>query len=290
VRKNLLVGLSVGLVWVALFSGCEWETSDDVTDSWDTTAGWLNFSGVYRAANGGLLATSGTVVGTRDFARDTLGTGDGLGKSFAGTIQPTVVQGSVSVSDGFETFTDAGTTGGGGTNVVVMTGNLAGDKGGSGTVNYLTGMISVTFDQEPADGDEVFVTYLYESSPGGIPGDPISGSSKAIRSLTVHQVGNKITLTDNNGDVYTGTISVLTTTATGNNNAAESGVVVGQFDATGTSGGIPVHIIGTFLGSFTQPLTAGGTGALINRTLEGTWLEASGQSGTLSAAAADPGP
>lgn len=70
--------------------------------------------------------------------------------SFADTLAETpIVPGTVSVTDGVETFTDNGE------------GVLAGDAGGSGTVNYDTGAISVTFDEAPGEAVDVDVDYSH---------------------------------------------------------------------------------------------------------------------------------
>ena len=47
--------LAVGLV------GCEWNTGDDA-ESWSSSFNWVNFSGVYRGAGGGLLVTDYTTT------------------------------------------------------------------------------------------------------------------------------------------------------------------------------------------------------------------------------------
>jgi len=76
-----------------------------------------------------------------------LGTGNGVLQTFSGTIDEVPVRvGSVSVTDGVETFTDN------------SDGTLTGSAGGTGTVNYWTGAISVTFFGIPALGAEVIVT------------------------------------------------------------------------------------------------------------------------------------
>lgn len=76
-----------------------------------------------------------------------LGTGTGGTLLFSGTIDEAPVRvGSVVVTDGVETFTDN------------SDGTLTGSAGGTGTVNYWTGAISVTFFAAPALGAEVIVT------------------------------------------------------------------------------------------------------------------------------------
>jgi hypothetical protein len=75
-------------------------------------------------------------------------TGDGTTTAFATTIQfPYILPNSVIVTDNVETFNDDGN------------GNLVGDQGGTGTVNYTTGAIAVNFNTAPTDGQTIYVTF-----------------------------------------------------------------------------------------------------------------------------------
>lgn len=83
---------------------------------------------------------------------ESFGTGDGSTKTFSGTLANTpVVPGSVTVNEtgGEETFTDNGD------------GTLTGDQGGSGTINYKSGDISVTFNAAPAGTDDITADYRH---------------------------------------------------------------------------------------------------------------------------------
>lgn len=87
-----------------------------------------------------------------------IGTGDGATAAFSDTVtQVPILPGSVNVADNVEIFiasTDTWTT----SNVT-----LTGDQGGTGSVNYDTGAISVTFNTAPANGDSItfsFVTFV----------------------------------------------------------------------------------------------------------------------------------
>jgi|GEM_PF-1742454 len=76
-----------------------------------------------------------------------LGTGDGSTKDYSGTLEEYPVRpGTVVVTDLTETFTDNGD------------GTLTGGAGGTGTIDYWTGVISVSFFANVALGDEVIVT------------------------------------------------------------------------------------------------------------------------------------
>lgn len=88
---------------------------------------------------------------------EVLGTGDGAETTFAGTLA-FKAGGSkrtcfaVVVTDGVETFTDN------------FNGVLTGSEGGTGTINYATGAISVTFNSAVAGSTNVLVDYQWEDS------------------------------------------------------------------------------------------------------------------------------
>ncbi len=77
-------------------------------------------------------------------------TGDGATVTFANTFTGNVpiLAGSVVVDDAVEVFTDD------------AAGVLTGDQGGSGTVNYTTGAISVTFATAPTSGQVIQPSFI----------------------------------------------------------------------------------------------------------------------------------
>ena len=88
-----------------------------------------------------------------------IGNGDGATKTFTATLvfkaggaKRTCF--AIVVNDTAETeiFTDD------------YNGNLVGNQGGTGTINYTTGAISVTFNTAPAGGQDILVDYQYEDS------------------------------------------------------------------------------------------------------------------------------
>jgi len=99
--------------------------------------------------NEGITKIWQLVIG--DFAEVTgevIGTGDGYATTFTATLANKPIKpGTVKVTDGTETLTDNGD------------GTLTGDQGGSGTINYVTGEISVTFANAPASGADITVDY-----------------------------------------------------------------------------------------------------------------------------------
>lgn len=102
----------------------------------------------------------GSYIDTRKYttvSAEVLGTGDGLTKDYSGTL---AFKGSgakrtcfaIEVTDGTETFTDN------------RDGTLTGDQGGTGTINYATGAISVSFNANVTNLTNVTVDYQWENS------------------------------------------------------------------------------------------------------------------------------
>ena len=92
---------------------------------------------------------------------EVLGSGDGSEKTFTGTLSN--VSGfktafGVSVTDSTETFNDDGN------------GLMLGSLGGTGTINYATGAISVTFNTAPTSGSNNVTTdyYTEDATTGGV--------------------------------------------------------------------------------------------------------------------------
>lgn len=87
----------------------------------------------------------------QQYTQQTPWAGNGTTTIFSTTIQtPSIVPGSLIVTDNTETFIDDGS------------GILVSDTspGGSGTVNYTTGVISVTFFVAPANGQDIFLSFV----------------------------------------------------------------------------------------------------------------------------------
>lgn len=79
--------------------------------------------------------------------------GDGITASFSQTSQSYgILQNSVIITDNVETFTDNGL------------GTLIGSLGGTGTVDYTNGDISVTFFTAPADGAVIWLNFVQYQS------------------------------------------------------------------------------------------------------------------------------
>lgn len=122
-----------------------------------TTAGNKDDTGVYLSdIDKALLSAFTQTTG------EAYGTGDGATKTFAHTLA--VVSGAktamyVSVTDSVETFQDD------------RNGNMVGSLGGTGTVNYATGAVSVTFNTAPANTQAITCSYYTEDATSDGPLD-----------------------------------------------------------------------------------------------------------------------
>ena len=95
---------------------------------------------------------------------DSIGTGDGSTVTFATTLANIpLFAGTVVVTDTVETFSDDGL------------GTLTGDMGGSGTINYKTGVISVTFNTAPTTGQDINAAYDTKAYQGFFPLSMVTG-------------------------------------------------------------------------------------------------------------------
>ena len=97
-------------------------------------------------------------------SRLTQWTGDGVTSAFSTTITGnTIFPGTTVITDNVEIFED--TNNNWTTSNVTLTGTL----GGSGTINYVSGAINVTFASAPANGQNIYLSYILF-----IPGRPTS--------------------------------------------------------------------------------------------------------------------
>lgn len=239
---------------IAGFIGCEWE-STGYENSYNSRIG-VNVSGAYRDAAGSyLVQVSGPSASQQGTA--SLGTGDGVSASFSGDVSDDpIARGTVTVTDGTETFTD-----------VDGDGTFTSTHTGFGTVNYSSGAVAVTFETAPAVGVTVSVTFRFYGP--GTTENPQSGTSgEPIFLFTVRQNGNRMEITDDHGDTYVGRIedpftefdsgdpsddeAQSTTASTEDTGDDSGGAAVSQevglsypFEVSGSSGGNPVTITGT---------------------------------------------
>lgn len=109
-------------------------------NSMDTTGVWLS--------------TPDSIASNSSATGFSVGSGDGATKTFSGTISflfPNTIY-FVNITDQTELFTDD------------KNGNLIGSLGGTGTINYITGAYSVTFNTAPVTGAVINGTYYKENS------------------------------------------------------------------------------------------------------------------------------
>lgn len=115
-----------------------------------TTAGNRDKTGLYLSYIDKAQLSSFTQV-----TGEAYGTGDGSTTTFAHTLSVISAPKTamyISVTDGTETFTDD------------RNGNMLGSLGGTGTVNYATGAVSVTFATAPANLQAITCSYYHETA------------------------------------------------------------------------------------------------------------------------------
>ena len=299
--KKILAFVLAGAGLIGFTTSCEWSASGSGS-SWSGDDSWVDFNGVYKASDGGVLvktsaagaAISGgsnaTVVAEN--ASQVIGTGDNTALSFSSTLSHTpIVPGSVFISDGvagFETFSDP-----------AGDGHLVGNQGGTGTINYDTGLLNITFNLPPGSGAPITCTYQFNAGSSGGGGGSSgggsglgSGSSLPVYSFTVFQQGNLLTITDSNGATYTGKLGDVSSSGgvdNGGANVFSGDTVSAQFTANGISAnGRSVEIVGVLQGVLTTGTGSGGssggtsTGTMATQwkmgglSLQGTWIEDGG--------------
>ena len=315
--KRLCGVLACAVAAIGLVAGCEWETSGD-GNSWSDAYNWVNFSGTYRSASGGVLVTSytknpgtttttttGTDSKSKSYVKSTTESGGTLAAATTAasgkTKKTPVMPGSLTIQIGDDiSLADDGS------------GALSG-TGGSGTVSYNAGTWTFTLadTQWSPLSRKITVSYSYSGTINGDGGSDdgqqntttttttttasVAGSGasgRAIHSFVVAQQGQNLTITDNNGARYTGRLGEMrstsgATSATSKSTAgggkvlpADGDTIVATFNCKGTSAaGKSVTITGTFQGTVAASVFTG-------RTMQGTWIEAGGKTGDINGTAA----
>lgn len=124
-----------------------------------------------RASNASLRGSYIDSQNYNSVTGEAQGTGDGSTKTFNGTLS---TMGGVKTAFGV-TFTDTHETFADDYN-----GNLVGDMGGTGTINYVTGVYSITFFAAPANSQAITASYATEdATQGGIADFTHSGTRLA---------------------------------------------------------------------------------------------------------------
>jgi len=296
-KRFACLGLSIALVTVFI-TGCSWETGSDA-DSWSSSYDWVNFSGVYRGVGGGLLVTDYTTTPSTPGVtnvyskRESGGTMPIRGANASGQVSNgSLVPGSFMVTVGSNaTLSDS-----------TKDGTLAGN--GTGTVNYQGGTWSIELDAASVDWDKanpITVAYSYTVSRDGTSSSGARpGSTGSIYSFDLAHQGQNLTLTDNNGAVYSGFISKISSASgaqntdigeVGNDESGNDGtkytyyesplpengdVIIASFEVSGVSAAsMSVKIVGTLEGAVAA-------GVFTSRTMDGTWIEVGGKTGDVN--------
>lgn len=247
------------LAGAALLSGCDW-TSSNHTGNW--RGGWsaryegVTFSGVYRGDNGAPLGVFEETGGARQVTvnNEHFATGNGSRNYSAQLQNGNLVPGSLEVSydSGLrrQTFADDGD------------GNLTGDSGGSGTVNYNTG--AVTLDAGPTQqqippGTAILASYRYVVA--------VDERLMRLDNLSVEQTGLDLKMRGSNGAVLEGRLGGIRAVAS--ENGGEHIAV--EFSARSDFLGQQIRLTGMFSADL-GPRDASGSSTMANRRISGTWV------------------
>jgi len=265
---------ALGLVMTALVAGCEWEGTDQ-DESVSQRYNWVSFSAVYRAGTNAYLVAGFGEEGNQ-VDSEVIATGNGVTTLFTGILDHNgITPNTLTISAAGFALTDNGN------------GALSGN-GKTGTITYDTGAWSINLTPTALDaGTPIRASYQFEASQSA------GSSGSPIYSLTVQQNGNSITMVDNNGATYSGTISSITGTggASGDtpslttSSPATGDTVTGSFEVEGrSSSGQSIRIVGTLVGTVVATAATDTTAAslrLNNRSMHGTWIEGSGETGDI---------
>jgi len=137
-------------------------------------------SGAVKASDGdypvGLILTrnsDGVLVPYEAVVAEAVGTGGGTDKTFTKTLANVpILPGSVAVTDETEAFTDDGY------------GRLTGDAAGTGTINYTSGALSVSFHAAPTLAQEI--TADYERDVVGVLDQDVDTTKSGAALYIVH--------------------------------------------------------------------------------------------------------
>jgi hypothetical protein len=296
IRNALVTVLGIGLV------GCEWSGSGD-SDSWNSRFDFANFSGNYRGTDGYLVSQYTAVPVARDngdtdgityvpVQREPDGTAPANQLVINGRLdQAPIKAGSTTILFGeVGEFRDDGT------------GKLSGSyeasglkKTGSGTIDYDTGVWTLVLTEFYllSGNQPIWVNYARIVRGGttvAVTTNSPGSSGITVIAFNVQQVGNRISITDNNGSVYEGKfISIATSGGTSQDTAnptfSNGDQVIGQFEASGTSAAnVKVRIVGSFQATIANVRTSQTTTtmSLTDRRVLGTWIEDGGKTGDIN--------
>jgi hypothetical protein len=309
--KHLFRNALVVVMGVAL-AGCEWGGSGD-DNSWNDSSSVANFSGNYTA-NGGYLvsdysssssgggSTTVTTPGEENVLNENKGSIPAV--SFNGLCSLTPVK-----AGSFHLFITGGADGqlnddgsGGLSGSVNIGGGVT--VSASGTINYDNGAYGVVcpVSAQNVIGKNVTITYTRLTGSGGSTTTTTGGadpgsSGVTIYAFNVQQSGNKVSIIDNNGSVYSGSLGDVKTTgglssSSSGGTPANGDQVIAPFSASGKSkSGMYVNIAGNFQGTVASvssvsevsgdTTTIKSSFSLSDRVILGTWIEDGGKTGDI---------
>ena len=230
-RAHLL--LAPVLSATALLVGCEWTSSDGIT--WDESYNSVNFSGTYNLGNGLEESSGQNITKTKQSGDEVKSKTYGAGVT-SGSVGGGIVPGSVTVvatahyaeASGWKeyeaSFADNGS------------GALEGAKG-NGTISYGTGSWAIPTEwvkeldgNNGSYGDPVVTKTVVRWRTEGVTNETIT-----VQYVTVHQTGQNLTMTFNNGYTFSGKISGFNTDSESIEHATS---VIAKFNVSGDQGKI----------------------------------------------------
>ena len=210
------------------FSGCEWGGAHDNT--WNDGFSWANFTGTYRFTKAVVYLPNQTKTDDSDDTTETETTTTSSPEYVTKSGSASTTMSSDTQASGKVEAGDSGIVPGSfkvtvhaasGSITVVDDGN--GNVGG-GTVSYESGVWSINSTSFYAQqGDKVTIEYSYRNKkviPPEVDPDPEPGtypnySMVQLSYLKVTQQGNKLTMTGDSGNVYTGKLTGSSTSKDG---------------------------------------------------------------------------
>jgi hypothetical protein len=281
-----------------LLAGCEWSAGGGNTvgggNTWNDRENYVDFSGAYRASDSGVLvrkpgsgavATTNTVTitTTNSVTGELLGTGNGTNTAFSSVLaHPPPIPGSLTIVVGGYRFSDPGTARAG---TVALT--VTPSDGSSGTINLDTGVWVLSFPAAIANGTQIIGGYRYISTTTSNIINAVQGNhGDPIYMFILYQQGNTIQIIDDCGSKYEGNIGSVRTTGgypidldPSQQGGFNTGPIVAQIYATGTSQGYAVQITGVLQGTLSGTAaseTAPASWKLADRTIRANFVETGG--------------
>lgn len=174
-------------------TGCEWGSSGDNT--WNDSYAWANFTGTYRFTKAIVAGEGGEEETTESYTRNGQVNVTAQSSSQIGGVLEKgtggIVPGSVKITGAFGTATDDGSGN------LVLNGNNRGKVSYSGGTWNMSGLDLVV-------GSQVNVVWQYKTASTTATS---SGTAVVLSYLNVVQKGNKLTLSGDSGQVYSGQLS-----------------------------------------------------------------------------------